>query len=536
MSNRLLGPAFASMPTLFNAGSVGGMTDGQLLERFLARRDEGAEAAFSALVTLHGPMVWTVCRGILADPHAAEDAFQATFLILVRKVASIRRRDTIGPWLHGVSRRVAVRARTVAIKRRSLEGQDTKMGNTSNPDPSQREQLEVLHQEVDRLPEKYRAPVVLCHFEGRTHAEAARLLNWPVGTVSIRLSRAREQLKARLTRRGVVLSAGLAGAALGGEPASAAVPAALADSTTRVAMSLAAGGTPAAGIVPAAASQLAEGELKSMLVTRLMVAGAGVLASGMIAAGARALMAGERPPQAVQKDMVRVEPARESFEVTTAPVPVAAAPEKAAAGDAEAREKTKNNLKQIGLAMHNFASANMNRFPPAAIRRDGKPLLSWRVAILPYIEQAALYEKFHLNEPWDSPHNNELLKEMPETYAPVVGKGEAPYSTYYQAIVGPGALFDGDRGSRLAEVLDGLTFTIMVVEAGKPVPWTKPEDVIYAKDNPLPKLGGQFDDGLHAIMADAAPAFFPKNVAETAIRAVITRNGAEPVSPDQFRP
>jgi polysaccharide biosynthesis/export protein len=152
-----------------------------LLEQFLSRRDEGAEAAFTALVSLHGPMVWDLCRGILSDPHAAEDAFQATFLILVRRAGSIRRRDAVGSWLHGVARRVAVRARAAEARRRRQEGQGREMKAIPMPAPdvAGREQVEALHEEVDRLMEKYRTPVVLCYFEGRTHAEAARLLECP---------------------------------------------------------------------------------------------------------------------------------------------------------------------------------------------------------------------------------------------------------------------------------------------------------------------------------------------------------------------
>ena len=120
----------------------------------------------------------------------AEDAFQATFLVLVRKAGTIRRRDAIGPWLHGVARRVAVRAKIAAARRQCLEGRVTEMTPTPAPDPAEREQIAALHQEVDRLAEKYRVPLVLCCFEGRTHAEAAQLLNCPVGTVGTRLFRA----------------------------------------------------------------------------------------------------------------------------------------------------------------------------------------------------------------------------------------------------------------------------------------------------------------------------------------------------------
>jgi RNA polymerase sigma factor (sigma-70 family) len=509
------GSVHRSIRTLFSAGTAGGMTDGQLLEQFLSRRDEGAEAAFATLVALHGPMVWNVCRGVLTDPHAAEDAFQATFLILARKAGSIRQRDAVGPWLFGVARRVAVRARTAAARRRLAEGQATEMRVTSTLDPLKREQLESLHEEVDRLPEKYRAPVVLCHIEGLTHAEAATLLKCPVGTVSIRLSRARELLRARLTRRGLVLPAAFAAAMLSAETATAAMPmpTGLAASTIKVAMHVAAGKVMTAGVVPASVTQLATGELRSMILSKLTVAGAAVLAAGLITAGVGWLAAGEKP----------------------APVAVAT-PARAVEDDPRDRARSSNNFKLMGLAMNNFAIQNNNRFPAAAIRKDGKPLLSWRVALLPFLDQKALYDKFHLDEPWDSPHNKELLKEMPAVYAPITHKDRSQDSTYYQAFVGPGALFEGGEGTTAAAIRDGAAFTIMVVEGAEPVPWTKPEDLPYDPEKPLPKLGGQYDDGFHVVFADGSALFLSKKLDDKTLRALITRNGGEPLSADNLRP
>lgn len=183
------GSVLWSIQTLFGAGSATGMTDRQLLEQFLAQQGAAAEAAFAALVAHHGRMVWTVCRSVLADSHAAEDAFQATFLILVRKAGSIRRRETLGPWLYGVARRVAVRAKATMARQRKRECHGEEMQAASTSPLAGREEIDALHQEIDRLPEKYRAVVVLCHLEGRTHAEAARLLRCPTGTISIRALR-----------------------------------------------------------------------------------------------------------------------------------------------------------------------------------------------------------------------------------------------------------------------------------------------------------------------------------------------------------
>jgi len=497
------------------------MTDGQLLEEFLSRRDEGAEAAFAALVALHGAMVWRVCQSVLPDSHAAEDAFQATFLILVRKARSIRHRDALASWLYGVARRVAVRAKTSAAVRRQHEGQVPEMKGTPTPtlDPSRREQLEVLHQELDRLPEKYRAAVVLCHLEGRTHAEAARLLNCPIGTVSIRVARARELLRDRLTRRGLALPAALAGVTLLSEAASAvAIPKGLAESTIKVAMHVAAGKAMAARVVPAAVAQLTEGVIKTMSMTKLTVIATGVLVAGFATAGAGLLAAGGGPAQG-----------------NPGAVSVAAAPAQADADVREAKARSNKNLRHIALAMHNFASGN-NNFPPAAIRKDGEPLLSWRVALLPYLNQKALYDKFHLDEPWDSLHNKSLLDQMPVVYAPVINKDEPKHSTYYQVFAGHGALFDGDAGPRLEDIKDGTSNTIMVVEAAKPVPWTKPEDLPFDRAKPLPKLGGLFQDGFHIAFANGSVLFLSKNIDPIVLCAAITSSGGEVLRADQLLP
>ncbi len=223
---------------------------------------------------------------------------------------------------------------------------------------------------MDRLPEKYRAAVVLCYLEGRTHAEAARLLKCPIGTVSVRVMRARELLRDRLTGRGLALPAALAGVTLLSQAArAAAIPNGLAESTLKVAMHVAAGKATAAGTVPAAVAQLTEGVIKTMSMTKLLTVAAGTaLVGGAITTCVGLFAAGvelrQEPPRAVRPAAPR---AQED------------------ADDRDANEKTTNNLKQIGLAMHNFNQA-IGSLPPAAIRKDGKPLLSWRVAILPHLD------------------------------------------------------------------------------------------------------------------------------------------------------
>ena len=270
-----------SVQTLFSAGSLGGLPDRELLERFLSRRDP--EAAFAALLALYGPMVWDLCHGVLGDAQDTEDAFQATFLVLVRRASAIRRRDAIGPWLYGVARRVAARAKANAARRRAREIRAVAMLAEPTADVIRQEQVEALYEEVDRLKEKQRAAVVLCYLEGRTHSEAARLLHCPVGTISVRLSRARELLRARLTRRGLALPAAFVGEAPGRERISQVMPSALAVSTAQAAMRLADGKLMTSGVISGSVARLTEGVLRSTMLSTRLIAGTVVLAVGSLA-------------------------------------------------------------------------------------------------------------------------------------------------------------------------------------------------------------------------------------------------------------
>jgi RNA polymerase sigma factor (sigma-70 family) len=180
-----------------------GTDDCCLLERFVDRRDQ---AAFRALVTRHGPAVLRACRSILHDPFDAEDAFQATFLVLVRRAPSIRDPDRLGNWLIGVANRVAARSRRVSARRRERQGHVSEM--LMSELPSDRDGFDLrdfLREELDRLPDHYRLPLQLCYLEGLTHEEAARRLRWPMGTLKVRLVRSRRLLRARLDRRGAAL-------------------------------------------------------------------------------------------------------------------------------------------------------------------------------------------------------------------------------------------------------------------------------------------------------------------------------------------
>jgi RNA polymerase sigma factor (sigma-70 family) len=185
-----------------------GQPDEQLLDQFLGPDGTAAEDAFAALVRRHGPMVRGVCRRTLGRPHDAEDAFQATFLVLARKAGRIRDSRALGRWLYRVASRIAVNSRTASARRRAHEGRGAGMSAVP-PGPEHDAARSVLrlalHEEIDRLPATYRSAVVFCYLEERTNEEAAAALRWPVGTVKSRLARARELLRARLTRRGFTL-------------------------------------------------------------------------------------------------------------------------------------------------------------------------------------------------------------------------------------------------------------------------------------------------------------------------------------------
>jgi RNA polymerase sigma factor (sigma-70 family) len=244
--------------------------DGQLLERFASHRDE---AAFTALVQRHGPMVWGVCRRVLQDEHQAEDVFQATFLVLVRQATAVTKSRAIGSWLYSVAFRAALRARAQAARREVHERQAPPMPVAEGTEEvSRRELHRVLDDEMNRLPEKYRTPLVLCYLEGKTLAEAARQLGCPLGTIATRLATARERLQRGLTRRGLTLATAVLTAEFSQNLGTAAVPAALAETTVKTALVAAVNRTLVTPGVPPTVAALTNGVLKAMFMTRLKLA------------------------------------------------------------------------------------------------------------------------------------------------------------------------------------------------------------------------------------------------------------------------
>jgi RNA polymerase sigma factor (sigma-70 family) len=227
------------MRHVYRAAAGGALSDGQLLQRYV---ESGDRAALAALVERHGAMVFGVCRRALGNVHDAEDAFQAVFLLLVHKASAIAQCESVGSWLHGVAYRTALKARrAAAVRRRARERQlAASTVAPAVPDILERELRAILDEEIARLPERYRLPVILCYLEGKTHAEAARLLGCPLGTVATQLARARARLRPRLERRGITLPVGVLTVLLV-EQAPAAVPAALVLTTLQIAFSGAAG-------------------------------------------------------------------------------------------------------------------------------------------------------------------------------------------------------------------------------------------------------------------------------------------------------
>jgi RNA polymerase sigma factor (sigma-70 family) len=487
-----------------------GSADTELLARFAQFRDE---TAFELLVWRHAALIQRICRSVLKDHHASEDAAQAAFLTLARKANTFSGRGSIVGWLYRVARRIAVRLAKDRARRAA-----TAAGLERVPDPTPAldvapDEVAALCDEVDRLPARYRTPVLLCFFEGLTHAEAARRTGWPVGSVAGRLARAKDLLARRLSRRGVGVSAVVLGMPAGG----------FVGSTAQAAPAFAARSAVVPGVEPSVV-KLAEGAMQTMTATtwKLIAASAAVV---FTAAGVWGL-SGHQPPDS-------------NPPLTLVAAAQPAAPAQPAARHPNAtpaqRARSMNNLKQILLAIHNYHDVNGN-MPHDIADKDGKPILSWRVAILPYIEQDNLYKQFKLDEPWDSEHNSKLLAQMPVTYR-IPTQGKDATKTYYQVFAGPGTMFEPGKKIKLQDITDGTSNTIAAVEAGPPVEWSKPADIPYDPKNPLTKLEGPFGNVMHAAHGDGSARAYPREVPEKTLRLLIERNDGQVIPDlDKLRP
>src|SRR5262249_13491725 len=282
MENNRINPLLWHLRSLAVSGRAQEASDHDLMQWFVAGQDR---TAFTALMQRHGPMVLGLCRRVLNNDQDAEDAFQATFLVLTRKAHSLRAKDSVGNWLYGVAYRTALKARAALARRRAREeAAPTRTSADPLAEMTVSEAQGIVDEELASLPDKYRAPLVLCCLEGLARDEAARQLGWPDALVKSRLEQARELLRQRLARRGLAFSAGMVSIGMLGNAAQAAVPAPLAGATVE-AMALVAAGSAAAAVVSAQVAALVEKMMRSFLLTKLKFMTAAALACVLLGTG-----------------------------------------------------------------------------------------------------------------------------------------------------------------------------------------------------------------------------------------------------------
>jgi RNA polymerase sigma factor (sigma-70 family) len=510
-------------------------------------------------------MVLRTCQAIIHDFHVAEDAAQATFLALARRADSVGHRGTVAGWLYRVARRISLR---VAGRHRPVcvaSVQDLNLISTrihASDSVASQELWRLLHDELDRLPDKLRVPLLLCFFEGLTQAEAARRLGWPIGTIATCVARGRERLHHRLIRRGITAPAAGIAAFVAVDSATAVSPS-FAGATARAGVEFAIGGA-----LPEVSNQvvsLAKGAIRAMTIQKMQWAASVLITCAAVTLGT-GLAIGQRTgagnPAATRNETDAPQNSQPGAK------PADATADRQAG--ARQRRRSLNNLKQIMLAILNYEAAN-GYLPADVCDKDGKPLLSWRVLVLPYLEQMQLYNQFKLDEAWDSEHNIKLLAMMPDIYRVGFEPKDSSH-TYYQVFAGPGTPLhpvkenrpnanagsgggapavtgagggaparpglglgtappgpdDGRRRIRFADIVDGASNTLGVVEAGPPVPWSKPADIPFDPKKPLPKLAGPFGNVLLVAFMDGSAHAFRRNIEDKTLRLLIHMNSGVP--------
>lgn len=474
-----------------------GVSDGDLLQRFASHRDD---TAFELLVWRHVAMVQHVCRGVLRDQHLAEDATQATFLILAKKADTIRCRDAVAGWLHRVAYRIAVSlARKAPIATQPLVEVPLAQGGSCNDADT----LATIHAEIARLPDRYRLAVVLCCVEGLSQSEVAHRLQWPLGTVAGRLARAKVLLQRRLTQRGIGLSVTAFAAGLAYDQ-----PSAMAQLQVSQLAQAARAFACKHRHVPHVSSTtitIAQGAIKTMKQTKLVLGLAFVLWASGLMTTTYLVAQGTTPAPKEAPKVVEVPPVKKEL-------PLA---------DYKQRVLSRHNLRMLALAVLNHHDA-VGYFPRDITDKKGNPLLSWRVALLPYIEQNNLYNTFKLDEPWDSEHNARIGKARVKVF---MNGHEAKDSaeTFYHFYQGEGAILDPKTAVKVADVRDGTSNTIGIVEAGPAVPWTKPGGLPFDAKKPLPQRVGPFSNVFHTAMMDGSVASWKSEIDDDFLRLLIMR-------------
>jgi RNA polymerase sigma factor (sigma-70 family) len=452
---------------------------------------------------------------VLTDSHQAQDAFQGTFLVLVQQAGSVRHKDSVASWLYGVAYRLACCSVSAETRRKRHErrffAERRQVGRQSEPERT--ELGAIVHEELNRLPDPYRLVIVLCDLEELTQEQAAARLGWPVGTVKSRLTRRRERLRARLTRRGLAPTSGLIAVFSSGSEAPAfELPPSVLESAIGTALAFD-GGPLDAGKLPTGIEALLERVTRAMWWNALRSAAMTLAAMGALVFAAtmfwKGTMAGSQGSPSGPGPVVQPRIAEEAIWA-----------------------KNQENLKRIGIAFHNYHRAN-GHFPAVAITgKAGEPLLSWRVAILPFLEDLsgqrdgeALLNQFRRDQAWDSPHNRMLLARMPRVYASPRDRSANQTTTVYRGIAGTGTMFEGEQGIKLNQVIDGSTRTLMVAKAADPVPWTKPEELTCVGQPPPPRPGALREGEFAALFASGHVRLIePRNL----LSAFITRQGREP--------
>jgi RNA polymerase sigma factor (sigma-70 family) len=518
------------------------LNDRELIGRFASHRDE---RAFAVLVSRHAPMVLRISRRIMKNEHDADDACQAVFMLMARKAGKVRWHECVANWLYGAAVRIARHENRRLAKKRARELADAQsVAAASGASPESSEIESVLYQELDRLPDKYRAPVVLCHLKGRSRRQTADELGLSETTVKGRLERALDMLRWKLQRRGLVLPAVLCGGELAREIAEAAISDSTALLTAQAAARFAAGDVLAAASVNSVA--LAKGELAKMLiatqikwavvtVTVASALGTGALLTSSLSGGGSGTSAHAAPA-----DGGAAAPAQAAAPKPSPATELALAddPPKEAQADEEPEPlnggAVTDGLKHLALAMHNYHDAN-NAFPAAATYdANQKPLLSWRVHILPYLGERELYGKFHLRERWDSPHNKALIEKMPAIYAAGSAKLQKAGKTLFLAPIGEGTAIDRREPTSIADITDGTSNTIMIVtvQPQHAVEWTKPADWEFNEKKPFDKLTGKNGEGFRFSACDGAAHHWSKALTPEQLKAFLTKAGGEVVSFD----